>query len=103
MDILTPVFFGILFLVMSILFHYGKGLWLIAGFNTMEQYERKKYDMKAVGRLVSKILLGLSASQFLFAFGLSTDNTFIKVSSWIIFTLVAIFALIYARHDRFKK
>lgn len=40
------------FLIMGILLLMGKGSWLIAGYNTMSEKEKKKYDEKKMCKAV---------------------------------------------------
>jgi hypothetical protein len=49
-----------LFLVLALVVYFGKGDWLIAGFNTASEKERAQYNIKRL-RLIITLLLLLSA------------------------------------------
>lgn len=50
-----------LFLLLGILFHFGKGAFLIAGYNTAFQKERAKIDEKKLCRYMSRMMFILAA------------------------------------------
>lgn len=41
---------ALLFFILSIFLFYGKGRWLISGYNTLPKAERQKYDEKKICR-----------------------------------------------------
>jgi hypothetical protein len=49
-----------LFLVLALVVYFGKGDWLIAGYNTASEKERAQYNIKRL-RLIITLLLLLSA------------------------------------------
>ena len=51
---------AVLFLVLAIVVYFGKGDWLIAGYNTASEKERALYNIKRL-RLIIALLLLLSA------------------------------------------
>ena len=55
-------FFAVLFLIMAIVFFFGKGDFLIAGYNTASDEEKAKYDKKKLNRTYAFICLILSIS-----------------------------------------
>lgn len=56
--IIYPLF--ALFLVLALVVYFGKGDWLIAGYNTASAKERAQYNIKRL-RLIIALLLLLSA------------------------------------------
>ena len=46
-----------IFLVLGTVFAFGKGAFLIAGYNTASAEEKAKYDEKKLCRAVSKLML----------------------------------------------
>ena len=52
-----PWIFLLAMIVISVIFLCGKGTWAIAGFNTMDDSEKSKYDLKKVTRLVGLVFL----------------------------------------------
>ncbi len=51
---------AVLFLVLALVVYFGKGDWLIAGYNTASEKEREKIDIKRL-RLVMSVLMFISA------------------------------------------
>ena len=49
-----------LFLVLALVVYFGKGDWLIAGYNTASEKERAQYNIKRL-RLIITLLMLLSA------------------------------------------
>ncbi len=50
-----------IFLVLGTVFAFGKGAFLIAGYNTASAEEKAKYDEKKLCRAVSKLMFALAA------------------------------------------
>lgn len=51
---------AVLFLVLAFVVYFGKGDWLIAGYNTASKKERAQYNIKRL-RLIITLLMLLSA------------------------------------------
>lgn len=51
---------AVLFLVLAFVVYFGKGDWLIAGYNTASEKERAQYNVKRL-RLIITLLMLLSA------------------------------------------
>ncbi|MGM0898996.1 MAG: DUF3784 domain-containing protein [Bacillota bacterium] len=82
----------------------GKGLFLIAGYNTMPKEEKAKYDGPALARFVGKLLFALAFSMLFWFVGMLLEK------SWMFYIGVALFlsfsgsALIYMNTGgRFRK
>ncbi len=103
MRYIPAILFAVLLMVIALFLNRGKGQWLIAGFNTMSAENRKEYDMMAVSKFVSKILIGMALCLLAFDFGWYKGSVTAMVLSWVVFGVIAVFALLYARGDRFKK
>ena len=95
---------GLLLIGISIAFLSGKASSLLAGYNTMPEDERDRYDEVALGRFVGKIFLPIG----ILCPGVPVAEMF--HISWYKFAFVAlalgliIFAVIYCNTaDRFKK
>ena len=56
MQYIPAIVFAIMLIVISFFLKRGKGLWLLAGFNTMSVEERNVYDMEKIGKFTSKTL-----------------------------------------------
>lgn len=103
MQYIAAIIFAAFLIIIALCLRKGKGIWLIAGFNIMTSDEQKKYDIVAVSKFLSKILIGLAICLLAFDFGWYIGNTGLIVLSWLIFAIIVIFALIYSCGDRFKK
>ncbi|MDD3520173.1 MAG: DUF3784 domain-containing protein [Actinomycetota bacterium] len=80
-----------LFLILSIVLFCGKGQWLIAGFNTMSEQEKKQYDTKKLCRAVSFICLVCSVMLFVMAYlGHQVDRGLMKEQNMLVFAIVYI-------------
>lgn len=103
MQYMPAIIFATLLILIALFLNKGKGLWLIAGFNTMPIERRKEYDIAAIGKFVSKFLIGMAICLFVFDFGWYINSIAIIVLSWSAFVFIVIFALVYPRGDRFRK
>ncbi len=60
MQYIPVIVFAIILIIIAFFLKRGKGLWLLAGFNTMSVEERNVYDMEKIGRFISKTLTGMA-------------------------------------------
>lgn len=51
---------AILFIVLGILIKYGKMYFLIAGYNTMKQEEKEKYDIEGIANVFKNVMFGMA-------------------------------------------
>lgn len=56
MQYIPVIVFAIILIIIAFFLKRGKGLWLLAGFNTMSVEERNVYDMEKIGRFISKAM-----------------------------------------------
>lgn len=103
MQYIPAIAFAIILIITAFFLKRGKGLWLLAGFNTMSVKERNIYDMKKISKFVSKILTGMALCLLAFDFGLYINNIIAIVFPWIVFGGIAIFTLVYLNSDKIKK
>lgn len=61
-DVIIPGLMAIIFLVIGIIFLCGKGDFLVAGYNTMDEEEKKKYDEKKMLKILGIAMLASSAA-----------------------------------------
>lgn len=91
-------------IILGILFHYGKGAFLIAGYNTMSEDKKRLYNEKAFLKFISKIMFCLA---FCFSLLLLSDFyciSWLKTISYILITLTFIFLIVYTNTgNRFIK
>ncbi|WP_026302475.1 DUF3784 domain-containing protein [Psychroflexus tropicus] len=60
----------IIFVLIGILVKYGKMYFLIAGYNTMTQEEKGKYDIEGIATLMKNVMFGMA---FVVIIGLLTS------------------------------
>lgn len=103
MQYIPVIVFAIILIIIAFFLKRGKGLWLLAGFNTMSVKERNVYDMEKIGRFISKTLTGMALCLLAFDFGLYINNIIAIVFPWVVFGGIVIFTLVYINSDKFKK
>ncbi len=103
MQYIPVIVFAIILIIIAFFLKRGKGLWLLAGFNTMSVEERNVYDMEKIGKFISKTLTGMALCLLAFDFGLYINNIIAIVFPWVVFGGIVIFTLIYINSDKFKK
>ena len=103
MQYIPAIVFAIMLIVISFFLKRGKGLWLLAGFNTMSVEERNVYDMEKIGKFTSKTLTGMALCLLAFNFGLYISNIIVIIFPWVVFGGIVIFTLVSLNSDKFKK
>ena len=103
MQYIPVIVFAIILIIIAFFLKRGKGLWLLAGFNTMSVEERNVYDMEKIGSFISKTLTGMALCLLAFDFGLYINNIIAIVFPWVVFGGIVIFTLVYINSDKFKK
>ena len=103
MQYIPAIVFAIMLIVISFFLKRGKGLLLLAGFNTMSVEERNVYDMEKIGKFTSKTLTGMALCLLAFDFGLYINNIIVIIFPWVVFGGIVIFTLVYLNSDKFKK
>ena len=103
MQYIPAIVFAIMLIVISFFLKRGKGLWLLAVFNTMSVKERNIYDIKKISKFVSKVLTGMALCLLAFDFGLYINNIIAIVFPWVVFGGIVIFTLVCINSDKFKK
>ena len=103
MQNIPVIVFAIILIIIAFFLKRGKGLWLLAGFNTMSVEERNVYDMEKIGRFISKTLTGMALCLLAFDFGLYINNIIAIIFPWVVFGGIVIFTLVYINSDKFKK
>lgn len=103
MQYIPVIVFAIILIIIAFFLKRGKGLWLLAGFNTMSVEERNVYDMEKIGKFISKTLTGMALCLLAFDFGLYINNIIAILFPWVVFGGIVIFTLVYINSDKFKK
>ncbi|WP_343070869.1 DUF3784 domain-containing protein [Bacillus sp. REN10] len=92
------------FLIFAIVLSKGKGAFLIAGYNTMSQSEKEKYNEAELCKFMSKIMYGICVSLLLWALSEILDYQILFGLGLILFVCLIVFALVYFNTgNRFKK
>ena len=95
--------FGIvigLFFVMAFFLLRGKGSFLIAGFNTLREEEKAKYDKSALCRFVGWLLIAMSLVMAFFPLGIHFEIYWLTYCGSVLIFVIAIGATIYANTGR---
>ena len=50
------------FLILGFTFYIGRGEFLIAGFNTLSEEEKNKYDVKSLLKFIGKVMFSIAIS-----------------------------------------
>ncbi len=95
---------GLILVIMAIVLLLGKGAFLIAGFNTMSESEKKKYDTKALCRFMGKVLLPIGILMPSVAIGEIINIPWISGAYTGVVVILSLFAVIYSNTgNRFRK
>ncbi len=82
----------------------GKGSSLIAGFNTLPEEEKEKYDAAALCKFMGKMMFTLSFSVVLWLISIVYEMDWLLYVGIVLFIVITIFILIYVNTgNRFKK
>lgn len=98
-----PGIIFILLIIAGIFLWHGKGSWLIAGYNTLSEKEKKKYNKKALCRFMAVVVFLLAFSMGILLLAGYRNRS--AGSEWfgLMNGVIIVFALIYANTgDRFK-
>lgn len=91
-------------ILLGILFSFGKGSFLIAGFNTMPKEERDKYDKTALTKFMGKMMFALAFIQVFMLLSELLKIGWIFYFGLALFFIVIFFILYYVNTgNRFKK
>ena len=84
-----------MFIALGIAISKGKGINLIAGYNTMPAKEKEKIDEKLLCGYVSKLMFLLSACWVILSIGLEIKQMWLFWIGFVLFLVVTIFFVIY--------
>ena len=85
-----------LFVCFGILFSMGRGGCLIAGWNTMSERERAKYDEEKLMRVVSSGMFALAGAMAVMLAAMLLENKTLRIFSYVLFLAVVIVLVILA-------
>lgn len=93
-----------IFVVLGIILSNGKGSFLIAGFNTLPQEEKDKYDTVALCKFMGKTMFSLSFSMVFWILSDVYDLKWLFAIGLIFFIGIIVVTLIYVNTgNRFRK
>ena len=92
----------LLFLAMGIAFSRGKGQGLIAGWNTMSEKEREKYEEKKLMKLMAGGMFVFAGCMVLVLIGLLTGLRPLRVLAWAA-VVVTVAVLVVRANTAVKK
>lgn len=89
------------FIILGIILSMGKGIFLIAGFNTMPKEQQQKYDVISLCKFMGKLMFMIS---FCMIFLLLSDTFIMKALGFTLLLVSIIFSVIYLNTgNKFKK
>lgn len=93
-----------IFLVLGTVFAFGKGSFLIAGYNTASTEEKAQYDEKKLCRAVSKLMFALAACWVVAALSEIFKNMIFLWVGIALFAVVIVVGVVWINTgDRCKK
>jgi len=100
-----------IFLIIAIFMFFGKGSWMIAGYNTASAKEKEQYDKKKLCRMMGITLLVIAVLLFIMAYlgykvesGIMNENQMLPFAIiFIIVVLVTVIIDIYYSNTKCKK
>lgn len=102
--IIVSLFVLVLFLILAIVFSKGKGAFLIAGYNTLPDKEKEKYNEAELCKFMGKMMYGICFSILLWILSDIFEIQILLVIGVVLFVALILFLLIYANTgNRFKK
>lgn len=94
---------SLLFIILGIVFINGKGAFLIAGYNTMPQEEKEKYNEVALAKFMGKMMFALSFSMIFLVLSELYNRSLFFFLGLSLFIGIIIFTLVYMNtQNRFK-
>ena len=92
---ILQISFVVLFILFGILLSLGKCSFLIAGFNTMSQEEKSKYDVLSLCKFMGKVMFIIAFCMALFILSHVLQLKLIFNISLILFWILILFTIIY--------
>ena len=83
------------FILLGLLFRRGKGMSLVAGYNTMSKSQRERVDEKRLARYMSNLMFGMAACYLLIVFSAVFQSNALLWIGFAAFLIVAIVGVIY--------
>ena len=84
----------LVFLALGVVFALGRGAWMIAGYNTMSDEEKAKFDEKKLLKNMSRMMFCCAACTALGLVGTLTGTHWLVTLSFCLIAVVIIFFII---------
>lgn len=93
-----------LFIALGVIFSKGKGAFLIAGYNSMPEEEKAKYDEVVLTKFMGKIMFALSFSMVFWLVSELVERQWIFYVGMVLFMVIMLYMLIFVNmSERFTK
>lgn len=93
-----------LFIGLGIIFHMGKGSFIIAGYNTMSKKEKEKHNIQRLSRFMGNLMFVIAFSTLLLFLGAIYNKKSLSYFATALNIIVPIVAIIYMNTSKsFKK
>ncbi|WP_445480817.1 DUF3784 domain-containing protein [Lysinibacillus irui] len=104
MGVLVYLIIMLPFLIFAIVLSQGKGAFLIVGFNTMSQEDKKLYDEEALAKFMGKMMYGYCFCVLLWILDEVFHTQWLFSIGFILFIALTIFLMIFVNTgNRFKR
>ena len=98
MNLALFIVFGIMIaslLITAIQLFRGKGAFLIAGYNTLSDADKARYDERALCRFTGWIVVAVAISLVLILIGISFDSVWLSIAGIVLLMGTTLYAIIY--------
>src|SRR5699024_12873157 len=94
-SIVMYTFIILLMVLLGIMFSLGKGSSLIAGFNTLSEEEKEKYDVAALCKFMGKMMFAFTFCVVLWLISHIYDIEWLFYIGFALFISLVVFLLVY--------
>src|SRR5690606_26498089 len=95
MEMLIPLVGMILLLILGIALLQGKGAWLIAGYNTLSDEEKAKYDELALCKATGKMIFAIAFSTTFILLGELFQGEGLIIAGVVLMVVIILIGIIY--------
>ena len=93
--LIVNIFVTLLFVILGIMFSAGKGIDLVAGYNTLSKEEKEKIDQKTLCKYMTILMFLLAACWVVLSIGIEISKMWLFWCGFGLFICVVIFFVIY--------
>ena len=99
-SIISMLAASVLFVVLGIVFSFGKGAFLIAGYNTASKAKKETYDEGALCRAMGKAMFSLTAATLMWALSEALAIPWLFSVGLLLFFSTIVFMVLYANFSK---